>query len=59
MVTSLDESVGNITRALADNDLLQNSIIVFLSDNGAETIGPHRNLGSSWPLRGVSYFKTI
>lgn len=54
MVNHLDQSVGTIIKTLAEQNLLNNSIILFLSDNGAEIIGDHKNYGSNWPLRGVS-----
>ncbi|XP_070538802.1 arylsulfatase B-like [Ptychodera flava] len=47
MVSMLDETVGNITNALIANDMYENSVIVYLSDNG----GPWF-FGTQWPLRG-------
>lgn len=58
MVASLDESVGAIIESLYKNDMLQDSIILFMSDNGAPTedqLWGYSNFGSNWPLRGVSY----
>ncbi|KDR13867.1 arylsulfatase B-like [Zootermopsis nevadensis] len=49
MVSKLDESVGQIIHALADTDMLNNSIIIFISDNGA----PSENWGSNYPFRGI------
>lgn len=34
MVASLDESVGNITKALKTKGIFDSSIIVFTTDNG-------------------------
>nr|CAD7449137.1 unnamed protein product [Timema bartmani] len=52
MLARLDESVGKIVEAIAERGMLDNSILVFLSDNGAQTFGLHTNEGSNWPLRG-------
>jgi arylsulfatase A-like enzyme len=54
MVSKLDESVGRIVQALQKRHMLENSIIVFLSDNGAPTKGRQPNWGSNWPFKGVS-----
>lgn len=57
MLTSLDDSVGSIIKSLEENEMLNDSIILFISDNGAPTedlLWGHRNTGSNWPLRGVS-----
>lgn len=51
----LDASVGKIIKALSEKNDLQNSIVMFLSDNGAQTFGEHENFGSNWPLRGVNF----
>lgn len=53
MVRRLDEGVGEVVAALREKDMLQDSIIVFLADNGAPTFGVHSNRGSNVPLRGV------
>lgn len=39
MVSKLDQSVGRIVKALHENDMLRNSIVLFFSDNGAPVIG--------------------
>lgn len=55
MVKELDNSVGEIVQALNEANMLEDSIIVFLSDNGAPTVEPvwqTGNSGSNWPLRG-------
>jgi arylsulfatase B len=49
MAYLLDESVGTIIEALSKSKLLQNSIIVFSTDNGA----PERGFNSGYPLRGA------
>jgi arylsulfatase B len=53
MVHELDKSVGHIVQALKDRDMLQNSIIVFSTDNGGPAAGFNQNAASNWPLKGV------
>ncbi|XP_068084877.1 arylsulfatase B [Anabrus simplex] len=53
MVSQLDRSVGAVLTALRSNGMLDDSIILFSSDNGAITEGIHANRGSNWPLRGM------
>jgi len=56
MLKSLDESVGGIIESLDKNGMLKDSIVLFISDNGAPTVDllwGHGNTGSNWPLRGV------
>lgn len=53
MVSKLDESVGKVVDALQKKNMLSNSIIVFISDNGAPTEGFYSNWGSNYPLRGL------
>ncbi|XP_046825990.1 arylsulfatase B-like [Vespa crabro] len=55
MVAGLDESVGKIVYALGEKAMLSNSLILFLTDNGAPSIGRFRNWGSNYPLRGMKY----
>ena len=55
MVSKLDSSVGEIVKALKNNSMLEDSIIVFISDNGAPSTGLMRNYGSNWPLKGVRF----
>lgn len=65
MVSKLDESVGRVVQALTEKKMLQNTIIVFMSDNGSPsfdssgrsfsgTPGVIPNWGSNFPYRGVS-----
>lgn len=55
MMWKLDESVGRVVRALEIKGMLENSIIVFMSDNGAPSIDVvgYQNWGSNYPLRGL------
>ncbi|CAK9822218.1 Arylsulfatase B [Anthophora retusa] len=55
VVTAMDESVGRVVQALKKKNMLQNSIIVFMSDNGAQTEGILENYGSNYPLRGLKF----
>ncbi|PSN50827.1 Arylsulfatase B [Blattella germanica] len=53
-IRKLDESVGRVVKALQETGKLENSIIVFMSDNGSPTNGPYyQNWGSNHPFRGV------
>lgn len=53
MVTKLDESVGQIVRQLKRQNMLNDSIIIFSTDNGGAAEGFNLNYASNWPLRGV------
>lgn len=53
VLTALDESVGNVTMALAQRGMLNNSIIIFSTDNGGAAGGYNGNAASNWPLKGV------
>ena len=54
MVTALDFGVGQVLQALHANNLLSNTLIFFLSDNGAPQPPPALNYTqpSNYPLRG-------
>ncbi|XP_075539867.1 arylsulfatase B-like [Dermacentor variabilis] len=53
MVDALDQSVGAVLEALEAASMLDDTVIVFSSDNGAAPFNsPLDNLGSNWPLRG-------
>lgn len=55
MLSKMDDSIGDIVDALSEQRMLKNTVILFLSDNGApsnqEAIYP--NWGSNFPLRGA------
>ncbi|XP_076749579.1 arylsulfatase B [Xylocopa sonorina] len=55
MVTRLDESVGHIVHALGEKGMLRDSLILFITDNGAAPVGKYKNWGSNYPLRGTKY----
>jgi hypothetical protein len=51
MVNFLDDSIGNITEALKAKGMWDNTLMLFLSDNG----GPIYLSGNNYPLRGGKY----
>lgn len=53
MISKLDESVGKVVEALKQKGILENTIIMFYSDNGAPSAGLFANHGSNHPFRGV------
>ena len=48
MLRAADEGIGNITRHLQERNLLDNTIIIFTTDNGGQT----KQGGNNLPLRG-------
>ena len=51
MVLALDDGIGRVLQTLQADNLLNNTLIFFLSDNGAPNNGFTRNL----PLRGYKF----
>lgn len=54
MIWKLDDGIGKVVEALKDKRILDDTIIMFYSDNGGPTYGLFNNSGSNYPLRGVS-----
>ncbi|XP_068631127.1 arylsulfatase B-like [Battus philenor] len=55
IVTHVDKSVGEIVNALSEMNMLDDTIIIFASDNGAPTNGDFTNWGVNLPFRGKKY----
>ncbi|KDR14503.1 arylsulfatase B-like [Zootermopsis nevadensis] len=53
MLSKLDQCVGDVVAALGERGMLNNSIIIFSTDNGGPAAGFNLNAASNWPLRGV------
>ncbi|GFT97981.1 arylsulfatase B [Nephila pilipes] len=53
MVSAMDDSVQKIVATLKVKKMLQDSIIIFTTDNGGPAAGFNDNAASNWPLRGV------
>ncbi len=57
MVSALDDAVGRILDSLTENKIADNTIVVFLSDNGGDSRQSHDN-ASNYPLsfgKGSTY----
>ncbi|CAN8013431.1 unnamed protein product, partial [Ixodes persulcatus] len=55
MLDALDESVGRVLEALDNAGMLEDTIIVFSSDNGGGPYGLEAYRGYNWPLRGAKF----
>lgn len=53
MVAALDEMIGRVVLGLEEARLLDNTVIIFSSDNGGGAAGYGLSFASNWPLRGV------
>jgi arylsulfatase A-like enzyme len=59
MLSRLDQCVGDVVAALAERRMLNNSIIIFSTDNGGPAAGFNLNAASNWPLKGVNFLYKI
>ena len=48
LLVAADEGIANISKVLREKNLLENTIIIFTTDNGGQT----KKGSSNWPLRG-------
>lgn len=56
MLLSMDQSIGKIMNSLKSKNLLDNSLVIFMSDNGAAVQGMEEgSFGSNFPLRGSKF----
>ncbi|KAG0417540.1 hypothetical protein HPB47_005530 [Ixodes persulcatus] len=53
MVAALDQSVGDVFRALQRKGILEDTIVLLTSDSGGAAGGVEQGVGSNWPLRGT------
>lgn len=52
MLSAVDEGIGNVTAALAAKGMLDDTLIVFTTDNGGPTTTGDGVGARNWPLRG-------
>ncbi|XP_060557801.1 arylsulfatase B-like isoform X1 [Ruditapes philippinarum] len=53
MVAALDDSVGAVVKTLESRGMMNNTIIMFTTDNGGPANGFDANAANNFPLRGV------
>jgi len=51
-VVAIDDAVATVESALREKGILNNTLIIFSSDNGGPTDGTNNNMMSNFPLRG-------
>ena len=56
MLSEMDTLVGQVRTSLESQGVLDNTIIIFSSDNGGTANGQFDNWGSNFPLRSVKAF---
>ena len=56
MLSALDDAVGDVYDALKRKKMLENSIILFTTDNGGPPNGFDYNAANNFPLRLVIFF---
>eukprot|EP00756_Hemistasia_phaeocysticola_P020231 Hpha_TRINITY_DN15709_c5_g11::TRINITY_DN15709_c5_g11_i1::g.37351::m.37351/K01135/ARSB; arylsulfatase B len=52
MLSCADEGIGNVTAALKAKGMLDNTLIIFTTDNGGPVSGGDSVGARNWPLRG-------
>ncbi|MEO8269162.1 MAG: sulfatase-like hydrolase/transferase [Aureliella sp.] len=61
-VANVDDSIGRLLQALSQQQLRDNTLIIFSSDNGPETLDRYKNAtrcyGTPGPLRGMKLHTT-
>ena len=49
----MDEGIGNVTNALKAAGMMEETLIIFSTDNGGPADGFNGNMACNWPLRGM------
>ncbi len=53
LISHLDMNVGRLLQSLKDNNLSENTLVVFISDNGGAVMAPRDELKCNGDLRGL------